>query len=235
MAGTGVPRTGQENGTVPMSTPSRTFARKQRGVRNAEASRKAILHAALDEFSTAGYDGARIDRIAAKAGVSKPLLYDYFGDKEELYAVALREAYVQIREAEMALELDALDPSAAVRELCLFTMDHFRTNPWFITILNTENLRGGATISRLEDRREVQSKLLEKLGRVLERGVAEGRFRNDVTPVTLYIQIASLCYFPVSNRFTLAAVFGVDFTGDRLREHAGRAADIVLSWLERKP
>ena len=225
----------KENEALPNPPPARTIAKKQRGVRNAAASRMAILHAALDEFSTVGYDGARIDRIAAKAGLSKPLLYDYFGDKEELYAVALREAYVQIREGELALELDALDPSAAIRELCAFTMEHFRTNPWFITMLNTENLRGGATITKLEDRREVQSKLLEKLGRVLERGVAEGRFRDDVTPVTLYIQIASLCYFPVSNRYTLAAVFGVDFTGDKLREHALRAADIILAWLERKP
>lgn len=218
-----------------MSGPARPIEKKRRGVRDAEASRKAILHAALDEFSTAGYDGARMDRIAAKAGVSKPLLYDYFGDKEELYAVALREAYVQIREGEMALQLDALDPSAAVRELCVFTMEHFRTNPWFITMLNTENLRGGATITKLEDRREVQSQLLAKLGRVLDRGVAEGRFRDDVTPVTLYIQIASLCYFPVSNRYTLAAVFGVELTGDSLRDHAHRAADVILAWLERKP
>ncbi len=219
---------------MPIATPMRPVAKKKRGTRNAEASRAAILQAALNEFSSAGYEGARVDRIAAEAGVSKPLLYDYFGDKDELYAAALREAYVQIRTGEMALELDALDPAAAIRELCLFTMDHFRTNPWFIAMLNTENLRHGATISRLEGAREVQSNLLVKLGRVLERGVAEGRFRADVEPVKLYVFIASLCYFPVSNRYTLAAVFGVDFTAETLTGHAGQAADIVLAWLERK-
>ena len=219
---------------MPIATPMRPVAKKKRGTRNAEASRAAILQAALNEFSSAGYDGARIDRIALEAGVSKPLLYDYFGDKDELYAAALREAYVQIRTGEMALELEALDPASAIRELCLFTMDHFRTNPWFITMLNTENLRHGATISRLEGAREVQSNLLVKLGRVLERGVAEGLFRADAEPVKLYVFIASLCYFPVSNRYTLAAVFGVDFTADTLTRHAGEAADIVLAWLERK-
>jgi AcrR family transcriptional regulator len=212
----------------------RPVAKKKRGTRNADASRAAILQAALNEFSAGGYDGARIDRIALEAGVSKPLLYDYFGDKEELYAAALHEAYVQIRTGEMALDLETLDPAAAIRELCLFTMEHFRTNPWFITMLNTENLRHGATISRLEGRREVQSNLLVKLGRVLERGVAEGRFRDDVEPVKLYIFIASLCYFPVSNRYTLAAVFGVDFTDETLTAHARQAADLVLAWLERK-
>ena len=219
---------------MPIASPMRPVAKKKRGTRNPEASRAAILQAALNEFSSAGYDGARIDRIALEAGVSKPLLYDYFGDKEELYAAALREAYVQIRTGETALDLEALDPASSIRELCLFTMTHFRTNPWFITMLNTENLRRGATISRLEGRREVQSNLLAKLGRVLERGVAEGRFREDVEPVKLYIYIASLCYFPVSNRFTLAAVFGVDFTAETLEAHARQAADIVLAWLERK-
>ena len=220
---------------MPISNPMRPVANKKRGTRNADASRAAILQAALNEFSSAGYDGARIDRIALKAGVSKPLLYDYFGDKDELYAAALREAYVQIRTGEMALDLEALEPASAIRELCLFTMEHFRTNPWFITMLNTENLRRGATISRLEGRREVQSQLLLKLGRVLERGVAEARFRKNVEPVELYIFIASLCYFPVSNRFTLAAVFGVHFTDETLTSHAEKAADIVLTWLEREP
>ena len=60
-------------------------AKPRRGVRDAEASRAAILQAALDEFSSVGYDGARVDRIAEQAGLSKPLLYDYFGDKDELY------------------------------------------------------------------------------------------------------------------------------------------------------
>ena len=219
---------------MPIATPMRPVAKKKRGTRNADASRAAILQAALNEFSSAGYEGARVDRIALEAGVSKPLLYDYFGDKEELYAAALREAYVQIRTGEMALDLEALDPAAAIRALCLFTMEHFRTNPWFITMLNTENLRHGATISRLEGAREVQSNLLVKLGQVLGRGVAEGRFREDVDPVKLYVFIASLCYFPVSNRYTLAAVFGVDFTAEALSAHAAQAAEIVLAWLERK-
>lgn len=217
-----------------ISSPLPPVRKKAPGQRNAEVSRAAILQAALNEFSTAGYHGARIDRIAARAGVSKPLLYDYFGDKDQLYAAALREAYVQIRSGELALDLDALAPADAIRELCLFTMTHFRTNPWFISMLNTENLRRGETISKLEDRREVQSTLLTKLGAVLRRGAAEGRFRDGVSPVTLYIHIASLCYFPVANRFTLAAVFDVDFTADSLTEHARQAADIVLAWLERK-
>ena len=148
----------------------RTAVKTKRATRDAEASRAAILQAALDEFSSVGYDGARVDRIAAEAGLSKPLLYDYFGDKDELYKAALREAYVQIRAGEEKLALEALSPEDAVGALVMFTMTHFRTRPWFITMLNTENLRQGSSVGKIGDRREIQSKLLIKLEEVLKRG-----------------------------------------------------------------
>ena len=52
--------------------------------RDAATTRRRILAAALTEFSTHGHGGARIDRIAESAGVSKPMIYSYFGDKEDL-------------------------------------------------------------------------------------------------------------------------------------------------------
>ncbi|AQZ52470.1 TetR/AcrR family transcriptional regulator [Martelella mediterranea] len=212
----------------------RTAVKTKRGTRDAEASRAAILQAALDEFSSVGYDGARVDRIAAEAGLSKPLLYDYFGDKDELYKAALREAYVQIRAGEEKLALEALSPEDAVAALVMFTMTHFRTRPWFITMLNTENLRQGSSVGKIGDRREIQSKLLIKLEEVLKRGWKDGVFLRKAEPVEVYLMIASLCYFPVSNRFTLAEVFGFDASEEGLNAHARRATEAVVGWLKQK-
>ena len=209
--------------------------RKKRGQRDSNASRVAILQAALNEFSSAGFEGARVDRIAKNAGVSKPLLYDYFGDKDDLYAAALREAYVQIRKAELELSLEELAPREAVHELIMFTVQHFRRHPWFISILNTENLRGGSTVTKLQDRHEIQSKLLLALDDVLKRGLAEGIFHREISPVRLYMIIASLCWFPVSNRFTVAAIFDLDWGDDEFRQHAETVAEIVNTWLTTKP
>ena len=217
-----------------MARGGKAAAKPRRGVRDAEASRAAILQAALDEFSSVGYDGARVDRIAEQAGLSKPLLYDYFGDKDELYKAALREAYVQIRAGEEELALDELTPEEAVGALVMFTMTHFRTRPWFITMLNTENLRGGSSIRKIGDRRQIQSKLLVKLSDVLERGWKSGVFQRKAEPVEVYLMMASLCYFPVSNRFTLAEVFGFDGTEEALNAHARRATEAVVGWLKQK-
>ncbi|WP_180901674.1 TetR family transcriptional regulator [Martelella soudanensis] len=212
----------------------RTAVKTRRTTRDAEASRAAILQAALDEFSSVGYDGARVDRIAEQAGLSKPLLYDYFGDKDELYKAALREAYVQIRAGEEKLALEALSPEDAVAALVMFTMTHFRTRPWFITMLNTENLRHGSSVGKIGDRREIQSKLLIKLEEVLKRGWKDGVFLRKAEPVEVYLLIASLCYFPVSNRFTLAEVFGFDASEEGLNAHARRATEAVVGWLKQK-
>lgn len=51
-----------------------------------ERKRGAVLEAATSLFLGKGYDGTTMDEVAALAGVSKPTLYRYFADKEQLYA-----------------------------------------------------------------------------------------------------------------------------------------------------
>jgi TetR/AcrR family transcriptional regulator len=57
--------------------------------RDPEATKRRILDAALQEFSAKGISGARVDAIAARAGVNKALLYYYFGSKEDLFREVL--------------------------------------------------------------------------------------------------------------------------------------------------
>jgi AcrR family transcriptional regulator len=217
----------QQAGNDPSGPGPDRRARK----RDPEGAKAAILQAALEEFSQHGHSGARVDRIARNAGVSKPLIYDYFGDKDAIYAAALREAYVQIRGAEADLNLDSLPVDDAIRELVRFTMGHFWEKPWFITMLNTENLRGGDTVRALHDAQEIQSVLVQKLDRILRRGAEQGAFRTGVDPVDFYIYVASLCYFPVSNRFTLEAVFNVAVDDAWLARRCEGAADMLIAYL----
>jgi AcrR family transcriptional regulator len=65
--------------------------------RNAERTRKAILTAALKEFSQAGYAGARIEKIVKAAKCNIRMLYHYFGDKKGLYLAVLEAAYDDLR------------------------------------------------------------------------------------------------------------------------------------------
>jgi AcrR family transcriptional regulator len=206
-------------------------SRRDAGQRDAARSRRDILDAALLEFSEYGHGAARVDRIAAKAGVSKPLIYDYYGDKDALYTAALREAYVQIRSGEEALNLENKHPEDAIRELTSFTLNHYRANPWFISMLNTENLRRGASIGMISDLENLQSALVSKLRIILRHGAELGVFRDDVDPVDLYIMIASICYFPISNRHTLQVVFSMAIDDAWIERHGKDAQELVIRFL----
>ena len=54
------------------------------------ARREAVLSAALDEFSSRGFEAARLDDVARRAGVAKGTIYLYFRDKESLFQELIR-------------------------------------------------------------------------------------------------------------------------------------------------
>src|SRR5882762_378119 len=90
-------------------------------VRDPERTRRRILDAATEEFARFGLGGARVDRIAARAGANKRMLYYYFGSKEALFLAALEESYAHIRNAERQLDLEHRDPREALKRLVEFT------------------------------------------------------------------------------------------------------------------
>jgi AcrR family transcriptional regulator len=68
-------------------------------VRDAELTRRKLLAAARREFAAFGIDGARIDRIAAQAGVNKERVYGHFGSKDALFAAAVEAALDDLAES----------------------------------------------------------------------------------------------------------------------------------------
>ena len=64
--------------------------RRPKRERDAEVARKAILDAAEEIFAEHGFDGARIDAIAAVSGYNKSLIFHYFDDKLGLYTAVLK-------------------------------------------------------------------------------------------------------------------------------------------------
>ena len=106
------------------------------------ATRAAILAAARTEFSAKGLSGARVEKIAERAGVNKQLIYYYFGSKVDLYRAALEAVYAEIRELERGLELGDLPPAEAMASLIDFSFDYLASHPDFIGMLNHENAQG---------------------------------------------------------------------------------------------
>jgi AcrR family transcriptional regulator len=202
--------------------------------RDPVATRAAILRAATDEFAQHGLGGARVDRIAQKADINKRMLYYYFGNKEALFLAVLEQAYRDIRDAEQALNLSATDPVEGIRRLVAFTWTYYLEHPEFLRLLNSENLHRAEHLGRSREIRAMHSPFVAMIDDLLERGRRSGVFRAGVDPVQLYISIASLSYFYLSNRYTLSTIFGRDLLAPRERaERLGHMTDLVLGYLIR--
>ena len=181
--------------------------RRPKRRRDAEATKARILAAAKHEFATNGLRGARVDEIAARAEANKRMIYHYFGSKEALFRTVLEAAYVDIRAAEAALDLETLPPREALETLVRFTWDYYLANPEFITLVNSENLHRARHLSESEVIRIVSRRFVGMVGALLERGVASGDFRPGIDPVQLNITIAAIGYYYLTNRFTGEIVF----------------------------
>lgn len=205
-------------------------------VRDSARTKAEILVAGRAEFAERGFEGARVDAIAALAGANKRLLYHYFGNKEELYRAVLLDAYQEIRRGERALSLDQYGPAEAMDRLVRFTFRHFLANPWFPRLLNTENIENARFLKTMTDIQALHSPLVGQITTIVERGADVGVFRRDVDPVQLYISIAALGFFYVSNMATLSVIFARDLSGiDMVQEREAQAVQMVLDYLRTKP
>ena len=215
----------------------RTAAARKRAnpqSRDPEATQAAILAAATEEFARHGLGGARVDRIAESAGINKRMLYYYFGNKEALFLAVLESEYRRIREAERALNLEQTDPVEGIRRLVKFTWDYYLERPQFITLLNSENLHRAEHLKRSAQVRAMHSPFVAMIDDLLERGRRSAVFRAGVDPVQLYISIAALTYFYLSNRHTLSTIFGRELLAPRERaERLSHMTDLVLGYLLR--
>jgi TetR/AcrR family transcriptional regulator len=185
--------------------------------RDPAATQRKLLTAARREFSDRGLAGARVDEIAARAGVNKQLVYHYFGDKDALYRAVIEWVYEEIRARERELNLDGLPPEQAIKKLIESSFDYLAAHPDFIVLLNDEN-RGGARHVRGSRKLEaMHSPLVSMVSSILSEGVKAGVFRKGINAVHLYISIAGLSYFYFSNTPTLSAIFGKNLSSRTAR------------------
>ena len=200
--------------------------------RNPERNKDRILRAATGEFARFGLGGARVDRIAERAGANKRMLYYYFGNKEALFLAVLESRYAHIRQAEQGLPLGDLEPREGMRRLVAFTWNYYLKHPEFLTLLNSENLHRARHLQRSRQIAAMHSPLVAMLRDLLARGVRKGQFRRGVDPVQLYISIAALGYFYLSNRHTLSTIFERDLLSSRNKsERLKHMTALVLGYL----
>ena len=200
--------------------------------RDAERTRMEILEIASREFADRGFAGARVDEIASQTRTTKRMIYYYFGSKEQLFVAVLERAYATIRAAEQTIDVDHLDPAAAIRRLAELTFDHHEAHPDFIRLVSIENIHRAAHITGTDDFAGQNSPVIELIEGILARGRRQGAFTRDVDAVDLHMMISAFCVFRVANRHTFGAIFDRDLTDPGLRErYRTMVGDMVVDYL----
>jgi AcrR family transcriptional regulator len=203
--------------------------------RDPEGTRRRILLAAAEEFAAGGLFGARVDQIARRAETNERMLYYYFGSKEQLFTAVLEHAFAALTEAEKTLDLEGVAPVEAVTQLAHFIWNYYREHPELLRLINNENLHEARYIKGSTRIRELLSPIVATLTRILERGQQAGLFRTNVDPLRFYVTLSGLGYYIVSNRFTLEATFGLDFSSDAERgQMVAMHTEMLLAYLLRR-
>jgi AcrR family transcriptional regulator len=160
----------------------------QPGSRDPARTRERILAAALKEFASRGFAGARVDRIASGASINKRMLYHYFGDKEALFREVLRQ---KMAERKAWKEVSPDDPAESLPywfELARKDMDWVRLLEW--EALQFADRRLIDESRRIKSAREAVKRiaLKQKLGHL----------RTDMDAGEMLLGMIALSWFPLA-------------------------------------
>jgi AcrR family transcriptional regulator len=206
--------------TAPRSTRKAAADKPTRGTQaRAVTTRDAILRAAIRVFSKSGFAGGRVESISKLSRTHDRMIYYYFGSKERLFIEVLETIYQRMNEAEAALKIEFDDPAQALTTIVHFHWQYYLDHPELLTLLNSENLHHGKHLKKSARVSELSSPAVSILDQVLKTGAERGLFRPDIGARDLYIAIASLGYFYLSNRYTLSAFLDADLMDKEALAH----------------
>lgn len=198
----------------------------------AAASRERLLEAAAREFAARGFDGAKVDRIAAEAGVNKAMLYYHFTNKAALYRDILRDVFGAVAEAVEAVPAAGGPPDAQLRAFIAAIARSAVAQPHFPPIWLRELAEGGRHVD--QSVLALMQRVLRTLAGILTAGQRAGLFR-PVHPLIAQMGIVGplllfTAWTPLRKRWQGPAPFPADgLTREAALAYVQEAALAALS------
>ncbi len=180
-----------------MADPERRRGRAH----DAEGAREAIISAATTAFANQGFDGARIDAIAAASGYNKSLIFHYFEDKLGLYTAIIKRVKTAMHDREREALAPFLDNEKLTKDAELFrgfletavrtSFDVMTEHPDTYRMFVWEMAEGWKTYGNTMSQPD-----FKEIGRIKEffaRAQASGIVRADFDPIMGFIVMISMC------------------------------------------
>lgn len=199
--------------------------------RDSQKSRENILNAAEVEFAQKGIYGARVDEIAARADINKRMIYEYYGSKEELYKAVLSAVYSRLSRREVGLLSEEMPCIDAIRKIIALYFDFLKDNQTYVNLILWENLNKGIYIKDI-DFTKIKDPAFELLRKVVEKGVIEGVFRQDIDADQVIISLLTYTFSYFSNRYTLSKLLGRKIDDeDNIKKRVENVTEMFLSFM----
>jgi len=198
--------------------------------------RADILRVATAEFVEKGFGGARIDEIAARTHTTKRMIYYYFDSKEGLFTSVMDRSFDEFWRQQSMLDVNELDPLAALRHFAEISFDAFMANADFVRLLAVENSRAADHFATRAARNPPASGPFDVVPGILARGLAAGVFRSDIDAIDIRLLIVSYASFRTVFRSTVSNVFGRDMLNpERLSFYRKLAGDMIVATMTSIP
>ncbi len=194
-------------------------------------TKEKIINAAVTEFSKGGYPGARVENIAANAGVNKAMIFYYFGSKEELYKLIIKkivgDLFKKLKESG-GLEPEP-DPETFIEVFTENYIRFFSGNREYMKIVgidliqNPVNLKGALKNVFDSDIKEIPANIQNSFRKWYKQGVI-----TEPDPMHLFLNVISLCIFPLIARAFPEVIFDVDLENEQFIEERIRSVKNIL-------
>ncbi len=199
--------------------------------RDSTRSKTDILKAAEQEFAEKGFYGARIDSIANNAGINKRMIYEYFGNKQELYKQVLTSVYSRLTDREMGLLAKDINGVDAIRKIIRLYFEFLRDNPSYVNLILWENLSRGKYVQQT-DITGIKASAFEKIRQIINDGKKAGVFRQNVDTEQVILSILTYTFSYFSNRYTLSKLLGRDLADEEnMRKREANITEMILEFI----
>ena len=191
----------------------------------ARKTKTRILSAASSLFSAAGLNGARIDEIAAAAGVNKQRIYAYFGSKNKLFEAVLLDVFQRVELFSQKTLAKAERQPDRITDIVIngFLQVH-ASHPDLWRLLAWANLEGPQWTNALNQARKKEN---EQLRRLYDKAVADGLLRNVKFEIWLFTLLA-VTYFRYSNGLTLSHTLDYSCTDRNFEKQLSQELDFLF-------
>ena len=159
-------------------------------LRLTDRKRAAVISAAIEEFLAAGFDATSMDRVAARAGVSKRTVYNHFPSKEALFAAIMRQLW-ESSDAGSAPAYSASEPLRPQLLQLLLKKLSLLNNEAFLSLARVAIAAGIHSPERARDMVARMGEREEDLSVWVRAAAADGRLKTE-DPVFASLQLQGL-------------------------------------------